>query len=125
MKTKFEGLWKTRTAVYRSKPLTKKELQELPAKVRLIVRENKYHENNDDGTPRFVFTFADAGEAASIALEREKTEWQYKQWWEGFTEVWCYECPECGYETVDSECYTLPNFCPSCGAYMENGGIKR
>ena len=44
--------------------------------------------------------------------------WEYTQWWEGIDEVWCYECSECSYKTVDGECYNLPNFCPNCGADM-------
>ena len=79
MKTNWEGLWQSKTAVYRSKPLTQAQIKELPKKSRLIVRYNKFHTNNDGATPKFVFCFADAEDADAIALdfiEQEKEETQ-------------------------------------------------
>lgn len=68
MKTKYEGLWPGRTAWYISKPFTKQQVKDMPNKFRLIIRENKYHKNNSDGTPRFIFAFADAETAKETAL---------------------------------------------------------
>lgn len=79
MKTNWEGLWQSKTAVYRSKPLTQAQIKELPKKSRLIVRYNKFHTNNDGTTPKFVFCFADAQDADAITLdfiEQEKEETQ-------------------------------------------------
>ena len=70
-KTTWMGLWNTRPAVYRSKAITKKQIQELPAKTRIVLRENKFHKSNDDGTPRFVFCFADGEASEAISFEME------------------------------------------------------
>ena len=70
-KTNWMGLWNTRPAVYRSKALTQAQIKELPKKCRLILRENKFHRSNDDGTPRFVFCFADAEASDTISFELE------------------------------------------------------
>lgn len=70
-KSEFLGLWNTRQAWYQSKALTKKQLQELPKKVRVIMRYNKYHKGNDSRTPKFVFSFADAETAEAICFKME------------------------------------------------------
>ena len=73
MKTKFEGLWKTRKAVYVSKPFTQKQLKELPKKFRLVVRYNKFYQS-DTARPKFVFSFMDAEEAEAFMFEFEEGE---------------------------------------------------
>lgn len=72
MKTEYLGLWKTRTAWYRSQVLSKEQIQNLPPKTRILLRENNRHQNNDDGTPRFIFSFADEQTADSISFEIEE-----------------------------------------------------
>ena len=71
MKTNYMGLWAGRTAWYCSKAMTQKQISELPKKCRIILRENKYHKNNSDGTPRFIFAFADAETRNAICVETE------------------------------------------------------
>lgn len=70
-KTNWMGMWNTRPAVYRSKALTQAQIKELPKKCRIILRENKFHRSNNDGTPRFVFCFADAEASDAISFEIE------------------------------------------------------
>ena len=71
MKSNYMGLWAGRTGWYRSKAMTQKQIRELPKKCRIILRENKYHKNNEDGTPRFIFAFADAETSNAICFEVE------------------------------------------------------
>lgn len=71
MKSNYMGLWAGRTGWYCSKSMTQKQIRELPEKCRIILRENKYHKNNKDGTPRFIFAFADAGTSDAICFEVE------------------------------------------------------
>ena len=71
MKTNYMGLWAGRTVWYCSKAMTQKQISELPKKCRIILRENKYHKNNSDGTPRFIFAFADAETSNAICFETE------------------------------------------------------
>ena len=73
MKTKWEGLWNTRQAVYVSKPFTQKQVKEMPKKFRLVVRYNKYYQS-DSGRPKFVFSLMDADEAEAFAFEFEDGE---------------------------------------------------
>ena len=70
-KTDWMGLWNTRPAVYRSKPMTQAQIKALPSKCRIVLRENKFHKSNDDGTPRFVFCFADAETSDAISFKME------------------------------------------------------
>lgn len=70
-KSEWIGLWNTRPAVYRSKALTKQQIEDLPSKCRIVLRENKFHRANDDGTPRFVFCFADADASETISFKNE------------------------------------------------------
>lgn len=66
-KTQWQGLWKTRKAVYRSQVIKKKDI---PPYARLIVRFNKnYHSDTD--RPKFVFCFANGKAEQAITLERE------------------------------------------------------
>ena len=71
MKSNYMGLWAGRTGWYCSKAMTQKQISELPKKCRIILRENKYHKNNEDGTPRFIFAFADAETSDAICFEVE------------------------------------------------------
>lgn len=67
MKTNYMGLWKQeRAGWYCSKAFTKKQLQELPAKCRLVLRYNKYHKPQENNTPKFIFTFADAESSQNL-----------------------------------------------------------
>lgn len=50
--------------------------------------------------------------------KRKRGKWDYIQWMEGITEIWTYECSECGYKLQGNLCYNRPNFCPDCGADM-------
>jgi len=119
MKTEYEGLWLGRTAWYVSKPFTKKKLQEMPAKFRLIVRENKFHKNNKDGTPRFIFAFADAETANRITelREREPAKWHFGEYQNFLTIVSYASCSECD-EKFNPDVVREWNYCPNCGAYM-------
>lgn len=67
MKTNYMGLWKQeRAGWYCSKAFTRKQLQELPARCRLVLRYNKYHKPQENNTPKFVFTFADAESSQNL-----------------------------------------------------------
>ena len=51
--------------------------------------------------------------------EKESAQWLYHEESDFTATIWYYECSECGYKTVDNECYELPKFCPCCGCSME------
>ena len=73
-KYKYNGLWKGETLWYISKGFSKTQLiKTMPNKFRLIVRENKFHKSNDDGTPRFVFSFVDAETAEELRFGKPDT----------------------------------------------------
>ena len=67
MKTQWEGLWKNRQGVYSGKVVN---TADLPEKVRVIVRYNKYYES-DTSRPRFVYCFADGAEAEAITMSED------------------------------------------------------
>jgi len=119
-KTAYEGLWKGKTAWYISKGFTKKQLKEMPNKFRLIVRENKYHKNNDDGTPRFIFSFVDAETANDLRFGRNSAEWQHFETLEFPTIYDHYACSNCGGEPWHGGNIHEYKFCPYCGARMED-----
>ena len=71
VKTKWEGLWKSRDAVYVSKTIKKADI---PKYTRLIVRQSKYY-TADSNKPRFIFCFAGGNELDAITLSKD----EYKQ----------------------------------------------
>jgi hypothetical protein len=66
-KTKWEGLWRQREAVYSGKVIKKKDL---PDKARLIVRYNKYYAS-DSNRPKFIYCFASGEAYDAITLESD------------------------------------------------------
>ena len=70
-KTKWEGLWQQREAIYSGKVIKKADI---PPYSRLIVRYNKYYEK-DSNKPRFVYCFASGDAAKAITLEIERDEY--------------------------------------------------
>lgn len=68
----WEGLWRRRPGIYVSRVCDKSELDRVPNKFRLIIKENRNHVNNNSKTPRFVFSFSDEEEQKSIMLKTEE-----------------------------------------------------
>lgn len=71
-RSSWEGLWRRKPGIYFSRICDKSELDRVPNKFRLIIKENKNHINNNSRTPRFVFSFADEDEQRSIMLKAEE-----------------------------------------------------
>ena len=119
MRTKYEGLWKGRTAWYISKGFTKQQLSQMPSKFRLIIRENRYHKSNADGTPRFIFSFADAEDANDLVIEeRSLAEWEYYEELDMTTLWYGWKCSYCGEQPYGDDPREY-RFCPFCGSKMQ------
>lgn len=119
METKYEGLWKGRTAWYVSKPFTKKQLEKMPKQFRLIIRENKYHKNNDDGTPRFIFSFVDGNAANEFIFEdRAVGHWVVSETLDCLTVYESCSCSVCGKKPNGTGAVYDYKYCPYCGALM-------
>lgn len=99
---RYEGLWKGSTSWYVSKGFTKKQLEEMPKKFRLVLRENRYHKNNEDGTPRFIFGFVDADKAEEFRYGVEKG-----------------KCESCVYYCQDE--MTQVHYCGKFSSMLEDG----
>lgn len=53
------------------------------------------------------------------ALKNQKT----GHWTE--TDIYVYECSECGCKLVDEQIYIPRNFCPNCGAKMDKTTVEK
>ena len=124
-RTKWQGLWYQKEwHCFSSSAFNLADLRKFKGAFRIKVIKNRYYNAGENGRPNYLFTIMDASGKNVLDLEVEDNEqnsgtWKYVHWIEGLTEIYTYECSECGCQLVGSYCDNPPNYCPDCGMKME------